>query len=207
MYDSVPWREAAIFADAQIYLKEMHMKKLIFVAVLLFGCCALAVAADAPKAEAFAGYSFYQCNPANLQGDCNLHGWIGSLSVNATKWLAGVGEFGGNYGSVGVFPSGKFTSFLFGPRVFYRRFEKITPFAHALVGDTYRKIKWGRETNTKENDLTLAVGGGLDLQITKTLAVRPFQLDYVTFDQKQSNRMNNFRFGAGIVFRLGDLGK
>jgi opacity protein-like surface antigen len=188
------------------------MKKAVFVAVLLLGCCALAMAEEAPKAEFFGGYSYYRCNPEsiNINGSCDLNGWIGSFTLNATKWIGGVGEISGNYGSVGNADKGKVASFLFGPRVFIRRNEKVTPFFHALAGNTYMYAKAGRVNLIKINTLTLAFGGGIDLKVSKNMAVRPFQVDYVTFDPKDkpspTDRMHNFRFAAGIVFRLGERG-
>jgi hypothetical protein len=182
------------------------MKKVVFVAVLLLGCCALAMAEEMPKAEAFAGYSYYRCNPEGISSSCNLNGWIGSFSLNQTKWFGAVAEFGGNYGSVDEADNVKVLSFLFGPRFYIRRNEKVTPFAHALVGDSYIHVKSGKIRYIKEHDLTLVFGGGLDLKINKVLAVRPFQVDYVMVRSKDSARMDNFRFSAGIVFRIGERG-
>jgi opacity protein-like surface antigen len=180
------------------------MKKVILVAVLLLGCCALAMAEELPKGDVFAGYSYYHCNTQVVSGDCNLNGWIVSFSANANKWIGAVGELNGNYGSVGIADDVKRMSFLIGPRIYFRGFERFTPFAHALVGDTYQKMKSGRQQLIKENDFTLAVGGGIDIKVAKNIAVRPVQMDYVTFDQKVANRLNNFRYSAGIVFRFGE---
>ena len=182
------------------------MKKSILVAVLLLGCCALAMAEEIPKAEILAGYSFYRCNPEGVTGNCDLNGWIASLSANATKWFGAVAEFNGNYGSVEDVDSVRVMSFMFGPRVYIRKNDKVTPFVHALFGDTYIHAKAGRIKFLKENDFSMAFGGGLDLKVGKFIAARPFQVDYVTFDPKQSARMHNFRFAAGIIFKLGERG-
>jgi opacity protein-like surface antigen len=183
------------------------MKNLFFVAVLLLGCCALVTAADVPKGEAFGGYSYYRCDPSNTKSSCDLNGWLGSMSVNATKWIAAVGEIGGTYGSIGTIDSVKQMSFLLGPRVYLRKFDRFTPFAHAFAGNTYLVERSGNNKVLKENDFTLAFGGGLDLKLMKNFAVRPFQMDYVTVQQKYSSyRMNNFRFAAGFVIRIGEQG-
>jgi opacity protein-like surface antigen len=183
------------------------MRKLVFVAVLLFGCCVLATAAEVPKADVFGGYSYYRCNPDGLKSSCDLNGWLASMSVSATNWIAAVGEIGGTYGTVDG-ADVKQMSYLLGPRVFLRKSDRVTPFFHGLAGITFINAKSGNVRFVKENDFTLAFGGGLDLKVTKNFAVRPFQVDYVTFQQRfTSFRQNNFRFAAGLVVRLGEQGK
>jgi opacity protein-like surface antigen len=182
------------------------MKKVVLVAVLLLGCCLMAMAEDAPKMEVFGGYSFFRCNPDNAKGSCDLHGWMGSAAINATNWLAGVGEFGGNYGSLDDADNVNTLSFLFGPRFFIRRNEKVTPFVHALVGDTWLHAKAGKTTIREEHDFTLAFGGGLNLKVSKNFSLRPFQADYLILRPKNSTTMHNFRFATGFVFTFGELG-
>jgi opacity protein-like surface antigen len=182
------------------------MRKVAFVAVFLLGFCTWAMAADVPKAELFGGYSFYSCNSDILKGSCNLNGFTGAASANATKWIGAVGEINANYGSVDNANSVKVISFLLGPRVYLRKFDRFTPFAHALVGDSYINAKNNRERVTKEHDFTLAVGGGIDLKVAKKITVRPVQLDYVTVDQKHYSRLNNVRYSVGIVFTFGEQG-
>ncbi len=181
------------------------MKRVVFVAVLLLGFCALAMAEDVPKAEAFVGYSYYRCNQEGLTGDCNLNGGIASFTLNAFKWFSTVGEFNGTTGTVQGADVRTLT-FMFGPQVFIRRNEKVTPFVHALVGDTYIHAKSGKDTIIKEHDLSFAFGGGLDLRVRKNISLRPFQVDYIFVRPKDAANMNNFRFGAGIVFKFGEQG-
>jgi hypothetical protein len=46
---------------------------------------------------------------------------------------------------------------------------------------------------------------GIDAKISKHFSIRPVQAKYflATIPDGLNNRQNNFRFGAGIVFRLG----
>jgi hypothetical protein len=50
-----------------------------------------------------------------------------------------------------------------------------------------------------------AAGGGVDIQVTKLMAIRPVQAEYFlsTIPDGLNSRQNSFRFSAGVVFRLG----
>jgi hypothetical protein len=50
------------------------------------------------------------------------------------------------------------------------------------------------------------IGGGLDLRAGSQFSIRFIEADYLltTFDNGSNNHQNNFRIGAGIVFRLGN---
>jgi hypothetical protein len=52
----------------------------------------------------------------------------------------------------------------------------------------------------------MAAGGGLDLTLTRHLAIRLVQTDYLlTLLPNQSNdHQNNFRFSTGVLFRFGN---
>ena len=53
----------------------------------------------------------------------------------------------------------------------------------------------------------MAVGGGLDVKVTKSIALRPIEIDYLltryTNPFTETNNQNNFRYVGGIVFYLG----
>jgi len=51
----------------------------------------------------------------------------------------------------------------------------------------------------------MTAGGGIDLRVSRYLTVRPLQGEYfmTKFPDGANDRQNNFRFGAGIVLRLG----
>jgi opacity protein-like surface antigen len=180
------------------------MKRVMLVAVLLLSISAIAAAADDfPKAEVFGGYSFVRCNPGYTNDtSCNLNGWNASVAFNANKGFGFVADFGGAYGSVepyaGYNVDLKIHSFLFGPKVAMRT-EKITPFAQALFGVSH--TKYSDDDNTYA-DFTMALGGGLDLNVHKNMAVRLAQAEYIT-TQVSGVRFNHFRYSAGVVFQLG----
>jgi hypothetical protein len=50
-----------------------------------------------------------------------------------------------------------------------------------------------------------AAGGGLDIGLTRHIAVRAFEADYylTRFDNGVNDHQNNLRIDAGVVIRLG----
>src|ERR1700730_18713059 len=94
-------------------------------------------AQDTPKVDIFAGYSYVRENPATAGArSFNLNGGSASLAYNANHWLSGVADFGayhnGNIRGTGA--SGTLSTYLFGTRVSYRHYGRITPFGEVLFG-------------------------------------------------------------------------
>jgi hypothetical protein len=56
-----------------------------------------------------------------------------------------------------------------------------------------------------ETAFAMTAGGGIDVTVSRHLAVRPVQAEYflTKFPDGADNRQNNFRYSAGIVFRFG----
>ena len=104
---------------------------------------------------------------------------------------------GGYYTSNG-FHAGIF-SYLSGPRINLRGHGKVTPFLQVLFGGA-RSID-----NSPLNAFAMTAGGGLDVKISEHFAIRPVQAEYclTKFTDGASNRQNNFRYSAGVVFRFG----
>ena len=80
-------------------------------------------------------------------------------------------------------------AFLVGPRFTYRNSTRITPFAYGLVGLSQDKLSHSLDYNffgeheTDSGNLThnsfgIALGGGLDISINDTFAIRAIQVDY-----------------------------
>jgi len=179
---------------------EKLMKRVTLVAVCLLFISAIAVAADAPKAEVFGGYSYLHCDKNSFGDTCNLNGWDASVAFNAAKYFGIVADFGGTYGTV-TDRDVKVYSFLFGPKFAVRK-NKVTPFAQALFG--VANLKQSEATwSLSENDFAMALGGGLDINVSKKIAVRAAQAEYV-MTRSSGEAFNHFRYSAGIVFKLGN---
>jgi outer membrane protein OmpA-like peptidoglycan-associated protein len=167
-----------------------------------------------PRFETAAMYDYINFNPGEPFASSGNHGGTGSFTYNASKWVGLTAEVGGSRFRRNVFPvtgsntvvNGSFTSYLFGPRLNLRKFDHFVPFGEFLVGSTNAgAVLAGGQS---EYAFALAVGGGVDIVLTKNLAWRFAQLDYLmtTFTGPSvgaTGRQNSFRAGTGVVVRFG----
>jgi hypothetical protein len=185
------------------------MQRLIWTVVfVLFIPLAALAQPSFPKAEVFGGYSFFRANPEMF----NLNGWNASVTGNLTHWFGVEGDFSGHYGkpidSFGVPIEGVTIdshTFMGGPKLSFRN-GKATPFTHFLIGFS-RAGSNDFGVSTSKFALSTIIGGGIDININRNIAVRPFQADYLMtrFDPYDiGDHQNNFRFSAGIVFKFGE---
>ena len=182
-----------------LWLKKLVALSLVDILAALLGIFAIAVPARAqnetPRIEVYGGYDYVRVS--DLGDSYNFNGGSGQFAYNANRWLGIVGDFGGYYTSDG-FHAGVL-SFLAGPRVNFRGHGKMTPFAQVLLGGA-------RSIDTSPlNAFAMTVGGGLDYKISQHFAIRPVQAEYflTKFSDGASDRQNNFRYGAGVVFQFG----
>ena len=211
------------------------MKKILCLLILgsIFGLCVYAQ--DAPKADLFLGYSFVRYNSAQTIPAFTANGGVGTLGWNFNNHLAVEAELGGYHnGNVNnyQFDSTAF-SYMFGPRFSWGRSHAVDPYFHVLFGGqnfstsiaqnsllvvnphSTSKLQDGRY-QTATNNFAMAVGGGLDIKLGKSILLRPLQVDYyltrieapdvtqpVGATQPSARNQNNFRYAAGIVFNFG----
>ena len=181
---------------------------------LMFCIAALPAAAqETPKVEISAGYSYVRANLIPDNGCCfAMNGGSGSVAFNANNWLGLVAEVGG-YHSGNVQSTGldlNVVTYLFGPRISYRRYDRITPFAHVLLGGGHASGSLYTGTATSpglgtQNAFAMAAGGGLDVKVARHLAIRLIQADYffTHFANGVNDHQNSLRISAGFVLRLG----
>ena len=109
---------------------------------------------------------------------------------------------------------------MFGPK-FAARSEKVTPWAHALFGvaqlNAVGQNIVGDTVRESDTWFAWAVGGGLDVNLHKRIALRVVQADYVRvngraefntfshglFISTGGGSSNNLRVSFGVVLRLG----
>jgi hypothetical protein len=155
-----------------------------------------ALAADAPRAELFGGYSYTRNDGASL------HGWTGALAYNLGRSFGLEASASGHYGSAGGTDTSQ-TSLLLGPRL-ARRGETFTPFLHAL-GGLVRSSEgidvFEVSIRQHETDPGGVLGAGLDVAIGRRWAVR-LQGDY-TFTKAELETRTEPRAAIGIVYRAG----
>lgn len=190
-------------------------------------------APSAPKAEIFGGYSYLRNNSNGFNG------WEAQGTVNFSRFLGVTAQFDGNYrnalsgplssitsitSALGITPSVNqhFYDFLVGPTV-TGRFGRNSVFAHALFGGAHSSLNagvglpliGGLSTGvTSASGFAMDFGGGIDIGLTRHIALRAAQVDYLqtrfnaadalSFGLSTSTgaRQNSFRYSAGIVFRF-----
>ena len=172
------------------------MRKLLILGVFILAVCVVPVRAqEYPKAEVFGGYQYIRLNP----GGTNCQGFGGAAAANVSNWLGVAGDFG--YCRVTGLPSGvsaHAVNYMFGPRVTYRSYGSLTPFAHVLFGGQH----FGGTGGGTANSFAMALGGGADYKVTEHVALRLIQVEYL-YTHFAGTRQNNARIESGIVYRWG----
>jgi len=186
---------------------------------------------NTPKVELFLGYSYVRAMPQSLKNRIAwLHGGNGSLAYNVNSYLGLVADFGGYRSTeirrtgagtappVVVDADGNVFTYLFGPRLSFRKHDRVTPFAHALFGVAHAsKVSIpgctgfpGCTPLPSENVFAMALGGGFDVKVHRHVALRIIQAEYLMTRFRdpspgagQRGTRNNLRLSAGIVFRFG----
>jgi opacity protein-like surface antigen len=179
------------------------MKKFACLMGLLLLVCVTAKAQDTSKAEVFGGYTYLRFNPGQGDTSINLNGGIGSFAYNLNSMFAVEGEFAGYHAS-NIENSGLSLtniSYMFGPKV-YKSIGKITPFGHVLFGGAHATVSG--DGSSSSNAFALAVGGGVDYNVSRRFAIRFGELDYVytRFTSINTGNQSNFRYSGGVVFNF-----
>jgi hypothetical protein len=188
-----------------------------------------AVAQDTPIVEVFGGFSYARVDLTQIT-HVGTYGWSASATENLNRWFGGTLEANGYYATpqfvfAGTIfnPQSRVYTVLYGPRFSYRRSDRINLFAQVLIGAAFLH---GSQLGYSASDTSLAIapGGGIDVGLSKRLAIR-FQADYAytQFHQFQTQfdpstgithlvltgpriRQNNIRVSTGLVLRFGKKG-
>src|SRR5215813_9000406 len=186
----------------------MKLKVVVCLLAFLSFSAASAFAQDFSKIDIFAGYSYVRENPATSGvSGFNLHGGSASVAYNANHWLSAVADFGGYHANniLGSGVDGTISTYLFGPRFSYRKFERVTPFAQTLFGVAHASGS-GFGTTATSNAFAASFGGGVDVKLFHRLSWRPAQVEYLLtrFAETTNSRetQNNLRVSTGVVFHF-----
>jgi len=205
-------------------------------AVLLFGTAAFAQDYAKVEVPMYYSYMRFNPENSNIVSGFSLNGGGGGVNVYINHWLGITGEFSG-YQSLTrtfVFPasptspcpagcsvksSGDMFTYNVGPVLKYRS-EHFEPFVEALFGGAHSNaystlfhnicVNPGVCTVSKgpsNNAWDFVIGGGIDIPLTKNIAIRPAQFDFVltrfgnAFTGGNTNQ-SNFRYNGGVVIRF-----
>jgi hypothetical protein len=180
------------------------MNKLKFALVAIVASGAILSAQEiTPKYEIGLNYSWLHVNSANQDRQRTGNGGSGYFEYNVNRVLGLVGDIGG-YANTRI--DDRLLTYMFGPR-FNWRHARVTPYVQFLFGGAY---VWNdlNTVSTTQNAFAMASGGGLDWTLTKHIAVKPIQVEYVMtqIDSTKGfgSHQNDVRYSAGVVFRLGE---
>jgi hypothetical protein len=194
------------------------MKKALLIGfVLLFGSAAFAQSDT--KMEVSANYSYMRFNPqnSNIISSFSLNGGGGAFSYFFTDMIGIKAEFEG-YGSTtrtlvatGTNVQANLFTYNVGPVIKYRQ-GKFQPFGEVLFGGAHSNAyvnlcnaSGGCIGSPSNNAFDFIIGGGLDIPVTKSISIRPAEVDFVLtrFGNNftgGNNNQSNFRYQAGVVF-------
>jgi peptidoglycan-associated lipoprotein len=162
------------------------MRKLLLAAAAVLFMCVSASAQEVesvtPDVEVFGGYSYLRVygedsNGANVSVTGNVNRWFGITGDLSTHFATD--DFGEDV-----------TLVVGGPKFTYRR-GPVTPYMHLMFGGAF---------GDGESEGAAVLGGGVDAQVSKHVAIRIAQVDYIA----TTFRSNNVRISTGIVFRFGE---
>lgn len=195
-------------------------KLFVFCALVLVGLAAWAQ--DFPRVEVAADYSYARFYPVQTRS-LSLNGGGGAFVFNLNRYfgikmdLQGYGSNTltqtGSNGTLKV--QGNLFTYMFGPQIKFRT-PKFQPFAQVLFGAAHSNVYANLTKNCAGSCTTsgspagdafaMAMGGGIDIPITKSFQFRPVEIDYMRTrftNQFNNSAQSNFRYSAGVNFTFG----
>ncbi|HYM78692.1 MAG TPA: OmpA family protein [Candidatus Dormibacteraeota bacterium] len=188
------------------------------ITVLFISTSAVAQSDSNPKWDLFAGYQWFHPggtvpaantdpnNPTPFLIPDMPKGAGAAFAYNFDKHWAGEVDLGHNWGS------GSYTTTAsIGPRFMWRS-DTVNFFMHGLVG--YNRLAV-TGMSSRSNGIGAILGGGMDLPITKSFAIRVFEADYVysrhnfaglaapQFPDLRRPTLQGVRLRTGLLFSWG----
>jgi outer membrane protein with beta-barrel domain len=182
-----------------------EMKRVIWIIPAILLLSFTARAQETPSWEISGGYSYLD---ANLNGSqFHLNGGSGSLTQNLNSWFGGRVEFTGVQGNEAITASGQTTVYsvnaqtiTYGPVFSYRRFSRVTPYAHVQVGAVHGSAQY-LGISQSAFKFAAAPGAGLDFALNRSTAIR-VDGEYL-LTRFLGLTQENASVSVGLVFRFG----
>lgn len=157
----------------------------------------LAYSADRTNGLA-GGCGCFWMKGGRVEANGSLPHGFGVVAEVAAEYASNINATNENLGLV---------TYLFGPRYTLRNRSRIKPFAQFLLGGVHGfdgLFPSAAQPVANPDALAFAGGGGLNLEISRRLAIRAVQADYLQtqLPNGATNRQDHLRVGAGIVFRF-----
>ena len=181
------------------------MKRVLWLipAILLFSIAARAQ--ETPEWEISGGYSYFE---ANLGGTkFHMHGGNGSATENLNHWFGGRIEVNAYQGNEPITVAGVTTvysvsaqTYTYGPVFSYRRFSRVTPYAHIQLGAIHGSMNYLGISQSAWK-FAAAPGGGIDFALNRKAAIR-LDGEYL-LSRFLGLTQENINASVGLVLRFG----
>jgi outer membrane protein OmpA-like peptidoglycan-associated protein len=164
-----------------------------------------------PKVDVFAGYSWY--NPGlrinGIQLGSDAKGFAIAPTYNFTRNFGFTLDGSGHFGSSGL-GQNQAGNIMAGPRLMLRQ-EHLNTFVHALVGLQLLTVDSAVPGGAYNNKgVATMVGGGFDIPLTKHVAFRLLEANYVWAHHNfyprvlvRNSNTNGAELRTGLVFNFG----
>jgi outer membrane protein OmpA-like peptidoglycan-associated protein len=208
------------------HLKGRLARRLAMISALIVVLCVFATRAAAqeeppPKWELFGGYSFFHSGadihgqlpgallPLSSRLEVNPRGIGGTVTYDFNRWLGISFDTSDYWGSgettlVKTIDDVGLNNFSIGPKVTFRH-HYFSPFFEVLVGDH----RLAPDAFHPVNKLGVMFGGGLDLNLSRHVALRLIRADYVISNYRYgppsvpSTEIRGLRLQTGVNFMFG----
>jgi outer membrane immunogenic protein len=193
----------------------MNRRMRIFVNLLLLSLTSAAVAQHKPSNTIDASVTFSELRANAPVGGCGcfwMAGGTGEVSIPVWRNFSAVTEVAGHStANISGFNNGlSLVSGMGGLRLRVPTHTRFQPFAQALFGgvhgfNSYFPVPVGKIPTSYDTSYAMAVGGGLDVAVSRHIWIRALKADYnySALRNLQGNNQNQLRIGAGILFRVG----
>lgn len=201
--------------ESQDHVSCRTLTPLLLFFFILAGTCLRSYGQQYPRWEVFTGFSYAHVNlgpeAAIFQPtDQNYYGMHLNGSFNPRSYLRIVlcdfsVQMGGT--AIKIAPEHadvRTSQVLFGPE-FVQRSGKAAFFAHSLVGLTNARLVSSIGGSdivpdvVNHSSLALGLGGGVDLHLSRMIAFRAFQADYIP-TRISGSWEHHFRLSSGVVW-------
>jgi hypothetical protein len=184
-----------------VFMPRLRLTLCILLGHALAG---LAAAQEYPHWEIFLGYAHQQTDVTGTR--LQLHGGHFSVTENVNSWFGGVldasGQVQDQHGT--LLDTETIT---YGPQFTLRKFGRLIPSVHITLG-IVRTSEGFLGVPNERVDFATAAGGALDLGLSRRIALRIVQADWIGTRFQDPSIRSNVRVSAGIQFRFfGDDGR
>jgi outer membrane immunogenic protein len=174
---------------------------------ILFGFALLAAsvaqAQETRGMEISGQYQYVRVYPGQGAPSSSCQGAGGTFAANLNRWAGLVADVGGC--KVTGLPTGFSAhdiNYLFGPRFAYHNYGRVTPYVQVLFGGERATVSATGVGSASSNAFAMTFGGGADFKLTRHLAFRAVQFEYL-YTHFSGVKQNNLRIQSGLVYRFG----